>query len=199
MNAAAILVWGPLLGTGERPLLRTAAAALGTALCLPAAGVAFGGGAPGAVTAGLALAGFLVLLSGLAASAARALGGGAAGVAVAAALGALFLASFHVGDPFLEWGGPGSPSRTAIGLLHLVNPASGAIGDGLELDWLRLPIMYSGFPGTAGGGLSSAQYYRFAYTPWWGTIALHGGLGALLLLAGGGRGTFRFPRDRGRT
>jgi hypothetical protein len=196
---AAILVWAPLVGTGPRPISSTLAAALGAVLALPVAALVLGGGIADGLAAGLALGGFVMLLSGLAAGAGRLLGRGAAGLAVAAGVGTLLLASFHIGDPVLEWGGAGSHSPAALTALHVVNPASGAVGDGLGLDWLRAPIMYSGFPGTAEDGLSAAQYYLYSYTPWWGTAAAHGGAGLLLLLAALGRSGIRLPRDRGRT
>ncbi len=175
------MVWGPLLGTGPEPRARTAAAAAGLAATLPACAAVWGGDAGGALAAGLAVAAFLVLLSGTARGAGRLLRSPARGLVLSAALGACFAASFHLGDPFLEWGGSGAPSRLALGILHWVNPLSGAVGDGLSLDWLRFPIMYSGLPGTVGGGLSAAQYYRFSYAPWWGILLAHGGAGSLLL------------------
>jgi hypothetical protein len=151
--------------------------------------------APAAVTgsaigpgfaAGVAIAGFLILVSGLAAILNRWAGKTALAVAGAGLTGLLFASTFHLGDPFIEWSGAGRGSDFALTVLHAVNPLSGAVGNALDVDWLRLPIMYSGFPGSVGGGLSTAQYYYWHYFPWWGTALLHGVPG-LLLLAGAGR------------
>ena len=166
------------------------------ALSLVPAALVLGVSPFSALAAGAALAGFLVLLAGLAALGARLARSPALGMAVAALLGALFAAGFHLGDAFVEWGGDGVSSRAAIEIMHLANPICGAVGGGLGLDWLRLPIMYSGFPETAWGGLSAAQYYDWSYPAWWLTAVLHGSLGVLLL--GVARG-IRFPRRAGRT
>jgi len=183
---AGILVWSPLLATGRRPVAGPLAAAAGTAVMLLPPALVTGGTVGGALAAGVATAGFLLLLAGAAALIAVTTRREAAGVALAGLAGAVLVAAFHLGDPLIEWTGPGKGSATALAALHAADPLSGAIGRALGVDWLRLPIMYSGFPGSVGGGLSTAQYYYWTYFPWWGTALLHGGLG-LVLLAGAGR------------
>lgn len=181
--AAAILVAGPIVGTGRRPRADAIRLALGVALALVPASAIFGASVPAALASGAVLAGFLLLTAGLAAAVGRMGRSAAFGVAAAGAIGALCLASFHLGDPFLEWGGPGRSSSLALTVLHVMNPASAGIGDALAVDWLRFPIMYSGFSGALGAGLSSAQYYPWSYFPWWGGTLLTGGAGISLLLA----------------
>jgi len=183
LGAVAVLVWAPLLATGRRRYAAPLAAAAGTALMLVLPSVILSADVPASLEAGIATAGFLLLVAGTAAVVAAATGRPAAGVAGAGLLGALLVAGFHLGDPLIEWSGPGRGSSLALGLLHAANPLSGAVGHALDVDWLRLPIMYSGMPGTTTGGLSSAQYYYGHYFPWWGTVLLHGGIG-LALLAG---------------
>ena len=58
------------------------------------------------------------------------------------------------------------------------------VGNGLGIDWLRLPIMYSGFPGALEGGLSTAQYYDWSYPDFWIQAAAFGALGLLLFVLG---------------
>ncbi len=137
-----------------------------------------------AVAAGLVIAGFLLLIAGLAALLGALFKSVNAGMIAAGTAGALAVASFHVGDPFLEWGGSGVPSREAIAVLHAVNPLGGAVGDGLAIDWLRLPIMYSGFPGAITGGLSTAQYYDWSYPGFWIQATVFGAMGLLLFALG---------------
>ena len=102
--------------------------------------------------AGTALAGFLLLVAGLAAGISALTRAPAAGVALAGLTGALLLAGFHVGDPLIEWAGSGKESAFGLGVLHAANPMSGAAGHALDIDWLRFPVMYSGLPGTTTGG-----------------------------------------------
>jgi hypothetical protein len=60
------------------------------------------------------------------------------------------------------------------------------VGDALGVDWLRFPMMY--VTGPKAERLSAAGDYQLAdYAPWWGAVLLHGGLGAILLLAAGRR------------
>ncbi len=175
--------WGALAGSGNRPVRAALLAAAGLLTCLlPAA--ALHGLRPGeALAAGAALAGFLLCLAGVSRATTRLAGRPAAGAAAAALAGCLALASFHLGDPFLEWGGTGAHSPAALAVLHAVNPLSGAVGDALALDFLRLRLFYSGFPGSLEGPLSAAQYYARPYFPFWGTALLHGGIGAALLVS----------------
>ena len=193
LSATASVVGGPLLGSGRRAPRHLLLAAAGVALAFLPSSVVFGAAAGRALLAGVALAAFLLLTGGLAFALTETRVGPAGAVAVAGLLGMLFVASFHVGDPFLEWGGPNRFAPAAMGVLHAVNPLSGAVGDALGLDWLRLPILYRGFPGGDGTGLTVAPYYPFSYFPWWGTVLLHGGLGGILLLCGGA--SFPFPRS----
>jgi hypothetical protein len=182
---AAALVTAPLAGSARkpfRPSLLCSAGAL--AAFLPALALR-GEGFLAAVLAGGMLSSFTLLLAGCSAGAARLAGRPAAGVAAAALLGTLCLASFHLGDPFLEWGGPGASSGSVLSTLHLSNPVSGAVGRALGIDWLRLSIMYRGFPGHVGGGLSAASFYVYRFPAWWWFPVIHGGGGILLLLAAG--------------
>ena len=185
---AAVPIWAPLVSTGAR---NTAAAAAGLGLAPALAALLLGENLPTALCAGIAATGFFLLVSGVAAGTTRLSGRAAAGGAVAGLFGVLLLCSFHIGDPFIEWAGAGKACSSALTVLHAANPASGVVGHALDIDWLRLPIMYSGFPGTTTDGLSSAQYYHWAYFPWWGTALLHGAVGGALLA-----GTFRGQRLR---
>jgi hypothetical protein len=186
LAAVAAIVWAPLLATSRRRFAAPLAAAAGCAGMLVVPSLLLGGDVAGSVGAGIGIAGFLLLVAGLAAIAAVLTRSPAAGVALGGLLGALLLASFHVGDPFIEWRGAGKGSPFALGLLLKVNPAAGAIGNALDIDWLRLPIMYSGLPGTASGGLSVAQYYYWQYPHWWLQAPVQAAIGAALL-AGAGR------------
>lgn len=163
------------------------AAAAGLLVAPAIASIFLPGGPAIALGAGAAAAGFFLLVAGMAAMVARLSGRPSAGTAIAGLTGIAMLASFHMGDPFIEWAGAGKASDATLTILHGLNPASGAVGHALDVDWLRLSIMYSGFPGTTTGGLSSAQYYYWSYFPWWGTAALHGTAG-VGLLAGAWRG-----------
>jgi hypothetical protein len=151
-------------------------------LGLVAVSLVFGGATGAAAAAGGALAGWILFLAGLAAVVGGLTSRPGGGVALAGMAGAVTLASFHLGDPFIEWGGPGHFSPVAMRILQAMNPLSGAVGDALHVDWLRLPILYRGFPGSGGRGLSAASFYPFRYFPWWGTLLLYGGAGGLLLL-----------------
>lgn len=179
---AAGIVVAPLVGTGRRPLRFALATAAGAVVGFVLAAILVSGDAGAAAAAGAAVAGFLLLLAGIADAVSRLTRRPALGVAVAGLLGAAFAASFHLGDPFLEWGGPGIHSAFAMQVLHAVNPLSGAIGDALGFDWLHeLSILYRGFPGSAGRGLTAAPFYYYRSFPWWGTALLHGGVGLSLL------------------
>jgi hypothetical protein len=192
--AAAAVVVVPLVGAGPRPVRPAVAVAAGCLVGFAGAAIVCGAGAGRGLECGAALAGFLLLLAGLSAAGARLLGGPVRGVAVSGLVGALLLASFHVGDPFLEWWGPRGDSVLAMQVLHAVNPLSGAVGSGLGLDWLRLPLLYRGFPGSGGQGLTAAPFYPFSYFPWWQTLLLHGGAGSGWLAVA--RGPFPFGRPR---
>jgi hypothetical protein len=192
--AALTVIWGPFEGTGRLPLAGPLAAAVGLLLAPVAVAAIFSSSLTGAVAAGIVLAGFLLLLSGLAAVLKAVLGSAHLGMILAGTAGALAISSFHLGDPFLEWGGSGSPSRVVIAALHYVNPLCGAVGDGLGVDWLRLPIMYSGFPGSSGGGLSAAQYYQWSYPTFWVQAQVFAVIGLVLLIAAD-RLAFRFPES----
>ena len=98
----------------------------------------------------------------------------------------LSIATFHYGDPFLEWS-QGSHSPLAMTVMHRANPLSAAVGDALAFDWLRMPLMYTGFPGSLSGPISAAQYHPFIYAPWWGSALLLGGVGLVLLRLGAPR------------
>jgi hypothetical protein len=191
---AGILVWAPLVATGRRALHATIAGSIGVSIMLLVPAVAIGATVTGALGAGIAMAGFFLLVGGIAAMAARLANAPAFGVALAGLLGALLAASFHVGDPLIEWEGPGKASSFALGLLHAMNPLSGAVGDAIDVDWLRMTIMYRGFPGSVDGGLSTAQYYYWTWFPWWGTALLHGVLGGALLAGASAAERLRWRR-----
>jgi hypothetical protein len=182
--AAATLILGPLLGTGREARSRSLAAAAGLLIAVLPAALVFGGGATGALLAGAVLGGFLLLLAGVAAGVARVTGHPGAGIGVACGVGAVCLASFHLGDPFLEWD-TGAHSPVAVAVLHWMNPMSAAIGDALSFDWLRMRLMYTGFPGTISGPLSASQYHAYEYAAWWGSVVLFAGVGLLLLFTVG--------------
>ncbi|MCU0725540.1 MAG: hypothetical protein MUE73_07100 [Planctomycetes bacterium] len=182
---AAALVLSPLAGSAGRPLRPSLLCSAGALAAFLPVFALRGEGFRAAVLAGGMLSSFTLLLAGCSAGVARLAGRPAAGVAAAALLGALCLASFHLGDPFLEWGGPGASSKTVLSALHLANPASGAVGRALGIDWLRLSIMYRGFPGHVGSGLSAASFYVYRFPPWWWFPVVFGGGGILLLLAAG--------------
>lgn len=184
LGAAVAAVWGPLEGAGRRPVVRSLAAAAGALLGTAVPAAALGGAAPGAaVAAGAAIGAFLLLGAGVAAAAGRALRSTAAGVALGAGISLVFAASFHLGDPFLEWWGPNRASPFALDVLHAVNPLSGAAGDALGVDWLRATLMYTSAPGRPRISMA-AEHQLVRYFPWWGTVLLHGlAAGALLLVA----------------
>jgi len=182
--AALAVVWAPFEGTGRIPILGSLVSAMGFCLAPAACALVFRTSVTEAVAAGLVIAGFLLLIAGLAALLGALFKSVTAGMIAAGTAGALAVASFHVGDPFLEWGGSGVPSREAIAVLHAVNPLGGAVGDGLAIDWLRLPIMYSGFPGAITGGLSTAQYYDWSYPGFWIQATVFGAMGLLLFALG---------------
>ena len=165
--AAVAVAWAPFEGSSRTPGKRAFAIALGMCLAPVVCALIFGTSHTAAIATGLVIAGFFVFLTGLAAALHRRFRSPALAMILAGTVGALAVGSFHVGDPILEWGGAGVPSHFAISVLSWVNPLCGAVGDGHGLDWLRMPIMYSGFPGSMGGGLSSAQYYDFSYPPFW--------------------------------
>jgi hypothetical protein len=193
--AAASLVWGPAEGTGRAPFGALLSGAGGLLLAPVVVALVYGTPPGEALAAGFVLGGFFLFLGGLSAALRQLTSFPLVGMAGAALLGVLAVSSFHLGDPFLEWGGVGAPSRTALFVLHAVNPLCGAIGDGLNVDWLRLPIMYSGFPGTVSGELSAAQYYQWSYPGYWAQAFGFAALG-LSLLALAYRLAFRFPRTR---
>ena len=192
--AAFTVAWGPFEGTGRSPLKSALGIAMGICLAPVACALIFGTAHDAAISTGLVIAGFFLFLSGLAAALRAMVGSAALAMVLAGTVGALAISSFHLGDPFLEWGGAGMPSRAAISILHWVNPLCGAVGDGHGIDWLRLPIMYSGFKGSVGGGLSAAQYYDWSYPAFWAQALIFALLGMVLMVLAR-RLAFRFPPD----
>lgn len=190
--AAAAVLLGPLIGTGRSPLKDATVIAVGFGLAPVVTALLFGTSYAAAAFAGVGLAGFLFLLAGLGSVIQALIRSAAPAMIVTGVIGALMVASFHLGDPVLEWGGAGVPSHGALTVLHWVNPLCGAVGDGLGVDWLRLPIMYSGFPGSSGGGLSAAQYYDWAYPTFWAQAGLFAATGLSLMVVAD-RLAFRIP------
>jgi hypothetical protein len=191
---AMAVTWAPAVGCGRAVLTGPVVTALGTCVAPVVVALIFGTSLSAGFAAGLVVAGFFFFLSGLASGVRIVVRTNAPAMILAGSVGALMAASFHLGDPFLEWGGPGMPSQGALAVLHWVNPLCGAVGDGQGIDWLRLPIMYSGFPGSSGGGLSAAQYYDWGYPTFWVQAAIFAASGlALMVLAD--RWAFRFPRS----
>ncbi len=190
--AALAVVWAPFTGTGRSPLLGGLVIAAGCGLSPLVCALILGTSYISAVTSGLVIAGFFLFLCGLSTAILEVARSETLAVISAGAVGTLAVASFHLGDPILEWGGAGLPSHAAITILHWVNPLGGAVGDGLGIDWLRLPIMYSGFPGSTGGGLSAAQYYDWAYPTFWVQATIFGVLGLILMVVAD-RLAIRFP------
>lgn len=140
------------------------------------------------LAAGAALASFLVFTSGFAAMAARILRRTVPAIAVAAGLGLLCLATFHLGDPFLLWESSISSSDTALTVMHYANPLSGVLGDAVTMnpDWLHRTYMYE--DGLTVGRYSAAGDLQLVrYAPWWSTLVIHGLVGSVLLALAGFR------------
>ncbi len=131
-----------------------------------AAAILVAGGAVGDTGAGLVPAGAAMLALGVAAVLGSRGASAVAATICGAAVPALLAALVFLADPFIEWRGPDASSPRVARIVTSLSPLAAATSPrgGVDVDWLRMPLMYDG-PEGSGAGLSVIGAYYPSRSP----------------------------------